>query len=209
MKNLIAALYKAKLEFPTIKKDMNNPFFKRKYADINSILDQVEPILHNHGIIILQPIDEDSVCTQLIHVESGEMITSCIKLTSGIKAQDLGSEITYFRRYSLQSLLSLQAEDDDGNLASGRVTPAAQQTQAPRPAPSAKPAAKNDEAMATAGQIGEMGALWSVIREKSPKSLSGIVERFGFSSERKFEHLTFNEAIECLNSLDSLMKKIQ
>jgi hypothetical protein len=63
--------------------------------------------------------------------------------------------------------------------------------------------------MATAGQIGEMGALWSVIREKSPKSLSGIVERFGFSSERKFEHLTFNEAIECLNSLDSLMKKIQ
>ena len=34
MKNLIAALYKAKLEFPTIKKDMNNPFFKRKYDDM-------------------------------------------------------------------------------------------------------------------------------------------------------------------------------
>jgi len=204
MKNLIAALYKAKLEFPTIKKDMNNPFFKRKYADINSILDQVEPILHNHGIIILQPIDDDSVCTQLIHVESGEMITSCIKLTSGIKAQDLGSEITYFRRYSLQSLLSLQAEDDDGNLASGRTTPPPAQQAAPP-----RPAAKPDEAKATPGQIGEMAALWGVIREKSPNSLSGIVKKFGFSAERKFEHLTFNEAIECLNSLDSLMKKIQ
>jgi len=204
MKNLIAALYKAKIEFPTIKKDMNNPFFKRKYADINSILDQVEPILHNHGIIILQPIDGDSVCTQLIHVESGEMITSCIKLTSGIKAQDLGSEITYFRRYSLQSLLSLQAEDDDGNLASGRTTPPPAQQAAPP-----RPAAKPDEAKATSGQVGEMAALWGVIREKSPNALSGIVKKFGFSAERKFEHLTFNEAIECLNSLDSLMKKIQ
>ena len=31
--------------------------------------------------------------------------------------QKLGSAITYFRRYTLQSLLALQAEDDDGNKA--------------------------------------------------------------------------------------------
>jgi hypothetical protein len=205
MKNLIAALYKAKLEFPTIKKDMNNPFFKKKYADINSILDQVEPILHAHGIIVLQPIDEDSVCTQLFHVESGEMITSCLKLTSGVKAQDLGSEITYFRRYSLQSLLSLQAEDDDGNAAQGRVMTNTSHATIPQNKPSAKP----DEAKATPSQIGEMAALWSIIKEKSPNSLSGIVTRFGFSAERKFEHLSFSDAVECLNSLDSLIKKIK
>jgi hypothetical protein len=29
--------------------------------------------------------------------------------------QKLGSAITYYRRYTLQSLLGLQAEDDDGN----------------------------------------------------------------------------------------------
>jgi len=30
----------------------------------------------------------------------------------------MGSQITYFRRYTLQSLLSLQADDDDANSAS-------------------------------------------------------------------------------------------
>ena len=32
--------------------------------------------------------------------------------------QKVGSAVTYFRRYTLQSLLSLQAEDDDANTAS-------------------------------------------------------------------------------------------
>jgi hypothetical protein len=33
--------------------------------------------------------------------------------------QDAGSAVTYARRYTLGALLSLRAEDDDGNLASG------------------------------------------------------------------------------------------
>ncbi|NBW22702.1 MAG: hypothetical protein EBR82_83630 [Caulobacteraceae bacterium] len=52
MKNLFKALHAAKLEFPAIKKDMDNPFFKKKYADINSILEQVEPIMAKHGLMI-------------------------------------------------------------------------------------------------------------------------------------------------------------
>jgi hypothetical protein len=35
--------------------------------------------------------------------------------------QKLGSAITYYRRYTLQSLLGLQAEDDDGNTATKQV----------------------------------------------------------------------------------------
>jgi hypothetical protein len=33
----------------------------------------------------------------------------------------MGSAITYYRRYTLQSLLALQAEDDDGNGATKQV----------------------------------------------------------------------------------------
>ena len=40
-------------------------------------------------------------------------------------AQKLGSAITYFRRYTAQSLLGLQAEDDDANLASRKPKPVA------------------------------------------------------------------------------------
>jgi len=204
MKNLFKALHAAKLEFPAIKKDMDNPFFKKKYADINSILEQVEPIMAKHGLMILQPIDQDSVCTQIIHVESGEQMTSCLRLTGNLKAQDLGSEITYFRRYSLQSLLALQAEDDDGNIAQGRTAPGTKQ-ESRQPAPPAK----GNDPSATPGQIGEMIALWNIVKEKSPKSLAVLVDRYKFSADRKFQHLSFSEAVDCINSLDNIIKMIK
>jgi hypothetical protein len=34
-------------------------------------------------------------------------------MSEDVKAQDKGSEITYFRRYNLLSLLDLEVEDDD------------------------------------------------------------------------------------------------
>jgi hypothetical protein len=34
--------------------------------------------------------------------------------------QKMGSAVTYYRRYSIQSLFTLQAEDDDGEKAVGR-----------------------------------------------------------------------------------------
>jgi hypothetical protein len=37
--------------------------------------------------------------------------------------QKMGSAVTYYRRYMLQSLLLLRAVDDDGNIASGKATP--------------------------------------------------------------------------------------
>ena len=204
MKNLFKALHAAKLEFPAIKKDMDNPFFKKKYADINSILEQVEPIMAKHGLMILQPIDQDSVCTQIIHVESGEQMTSCLKLTGNLKAQDLGSEITYFRRYSLQSLLALQAEDDDGNIAQGRTAPGTkQESRQPAPPP------KGNNPQATPSQVGEMTALWNIVKEKSPKSLAVLVDRYKFSADRKFQHLSFSEAVDCINSLDNIIKMIK
>jgi hypothetical protein len=41
-------------------------------------------------------------------------------LPETVDAQKAGSAITYFRRYALQSLLALEAEDDDGNTASSK-----------------------------------------------------------------------------------------
>ena len=38
------------------------------------------------------------------------------------KPQERGSEITYYRRYGLQSLLGLEAEDDDANQTVSRQT---------------------------------------------------------------------------------------
>ena len=113
-------LFAAKKEIGKISKDSTNPFFKSKYFDINSLLEHVEPILAKHGLFILQPIVAGFVCTQIMN-ENGFVADSCIELPTLSDPQKLGSAITYYRRYTLQSLLALQAEDDDANGATKQV----------------------------------------------------------------------------------------
>ena len=119
MIELLKALSLAKKEIGKISKDSTNPFFKSQYFDINQLLEHVEPVLESHGLMILQPIHNDYVRTVIYHIESGENIESSIKLDDLRDPQKVGSAVTYYRRYTLQSLLSLQAEDDDANKASG------------------------------------------------------------------------------------------
>jgi hypothetical protein len=117
-KTIHTALLSAKQELGKVPKNSSNPFFKSKYFDINGLLEVVEPILHAHGLFVLQPIIDGSVVTQIIHAETGQMIQSSMKLSNIVDPQKQGSEVTYYRRYTLQSLLAMQADDDDGNAAS-------------------------------------------------------------------------------------------
>ena len=114
-------LHRAKLAIGKVTKNANNPHFKKSYADLNAIIEAVEPILLENGLLLLQPIHGNSVCTQIIDVDSGTMIESCMDLPTGLDPQKLLGAITYFRRGTLQSLLALQAVDDDGNMASEPV----------------------------------------------------------------------------------------
>lgn len=111
-------LLSAKAEFTTVVKNATNPFHKSKYADLNAFLDAIEPALIKHGLLLTQPIVEGSVVTQIIDAESTlpvpTSIQSSIELPQNLEPQKLGAAITYFRRYTLQSLLALNAEDDDG-----------------------------------------------------------------------------------------------
>jgi hypothetical protein len=111
-------LLEAKREIGKVSKNAKNPHFKNTYADVNALLEAVEPILHQHGLLLLQPILDGKVFTQIIDVESGQVIESSLVLPTGLNPQQMGSAVTYYRRYTLQSLLSLQATDDDGNVAS-------------------------------------------------------------------------------------------
>jgi hypothetical protein len=111
-------LHRAKLAIGKVTKNANNPHFKKSYADLNAIIEAVEPILLENGLLLLQPIQGNSVCTQIIDIDSGVSIESCMELPQGLNPQQQGSAITYYRRYTLQSTLSLQAVDDDGAAAS-------------------------------------------------------------------------------------------
>ena len=115
---IYAKIHAAKQEIGVVKKNAKNPHFKNTYADLNALIEAVEPILLSKGLILLQPIKDGKVFTQVIDTETFEMVESSIDLSPNLTAQALGSQITYYRRYTLQSLMSLQADDDDGQKAS-------------------------------------------------------------------------------------------
>ena len=116
MNSVYPKLAKVKAVLNPIRKTETNPFLKSKYFDINSLLEQVEPILQEHGLILAQPIQQGKVTTYLIDPETGDDLGSEIELPSIQDPQKLGSAITYYRRYTLVSLLALQALDDDGEI---------------------------------------------------------------------------------------------
>lgn len=122
---LYTAFAKAQNEFPLIKKEDSNPFFKSKYAGLPSILEVALPVLHKNNLVVTQiPISEGDrvgVHTQITHVLTGESIAGSFTMAL-VKndPQGAGSAITYARRYALVSMLGLNVdEDDDGNVASG------------------------------------------------------------------------------------------
>ena len=121
-KNIYSKLYDLQNELGTISKDATNPFYKSKYFDINSLIGQLKPLLHKHKLVLLQPITDNQVRSVIVDLDGGS-VESSIELPNDLDAQKLGSAITYFRRYTLQSLLALQAIDDDGNLAIKKQKP--------------------------------------------------------------------------------------
>ena len=115
---IYAKIHEAKKEIGVVKKNAKNPHFKNTYADLNALIEAVEPILLEKGLIMLQPIKDGKVFTQIIDIDTFDMVESSIDLSPNLTAQALGSQVTYYRRYTLQSLMSLQSDDDDGQLAS-------------------------------------------------------------------------------------------
>jgi hypothetical protein len=136
IKNISKALLEAQKQMGAAVKGSNNPYFKSKYADLGAVMEATKPALNGVGILVLQPpVNRDGknfIETTLIHAESGEFMTSetevvCAKVND---PQAFGAAQTYARRFGLQSMTFTPAEDDDGNKASGRETPAKQPVKA-------------------------------------------------------------------------------
>lgn len=127
LSKLAPALVKAQKNMGAALKDAKNPFFKSRYADLNAIIDAAIPALNEEGIAVLQSPDVTAegvsvINTVLLH-ESGEFIAGQSKVVAAKQndPQAEGSATTYARRYGLQAMVTLKAEDDDGEAAMGRT----------------------------------------------------------------------------------------
>lgn len=125
--NLNAALVAAQAELHapsknrtvTVRSDKGS--YKFDYATLDNIVEQtLRPILPKHGLWFVQGVREGQMVTTILHA-SGEALECGIPMPNlPAKAQEAGSLISYFKRYSLCAAFGLVAEeDDDANVASG------------------------------------------------------------------------------------------
>ena len=101
-------------------KDQDNPFHKSKYFDINSILEHVDPLMAKRRLLLTQPIINGYVVSRITDLDTGETDESSLQIPVSPDPQKIGSCITYFRRYTVQSQIGLRSEDDDANKGSGK-----------------------------------------------------------------------------------------
>lgn len=122
IKELATALAKAQGEIDKAKKDVDNTFFKSKYADLASVVDAIKEPLSRNGLSYTQishDCDNAAGIETIIFHSSGEWLSTG-KLTVPVSkhdAQGFGSAMTYARRYSLSAAFGVAAEEDDGNAA--------------------------------------------------------------------------------------------
>lgn len=120
-----AAVASIKASLTAVKKDSENSYIGNRFASLNAHLQLVEPLVRENGCILSQPTIFDArtgqnvQVTKITHAESGQSVEASLSLGQQTDMQKLGSAITYARRYTLSALLGMQAEDDDGNVASG------------------------------------------------------------------------------------------
>lgn len=96
---------------------------KYRYSDLATVIDHTRAAMAEFGLSVSQLTvygeSRNTLVTRLLH-SSGQYLEATYPLPVGAAAQEMGSAITYARRYSLCAILGIAAdEDDDGAKASG------------------------------------------------------------------------------------------
>jgi hypothetical protein len=115
---LATALSIAQGEIEGAVENSANPYFKSKYADLHTVMQACKKPLKDNGLSVVMTYEVENeknyLVTRLLH-KSGQWIKGRVLLPAGKgDSQSIGGSTTYFRRYSLSSLIGLSTFDDDG-----------------------------------------------------------------------------------------------
>lgn len=142
---LSAALAKANKRVRHAELDCSNSHFKKKYASLGSVITAIRVPFAEHGLSVLQSVQTDhagfvTVTTRILH-ESGQWIEddASWQMSENANIQQLGSAITYLRRYTLAAMGGITGdEDDDGESEVCVERPVAKPSRSPSGNPSIK-----------------------------------------------------------------------
>jgi hypothetical protein len=122
------ALSKAQEAIQDAEKSSANPFFKTKYADLSSVLNEIRAVFPKNGLALVQsPFTAENgnigVTTMVVH-SSGQWMSDSIDIPAQGKnlAQESGSVITYLRRYSASAFAGIAQADSDANLGTSKAS---------------------------------------------------------------------------------------
>jgi hypothetical protein len=197
---LAKALSAAQGEFPAIERTrkVDTGKFSYSYAPLDAILAAVRPVLAKHELALTQTLDSlepvgPVLRTQLLH-SSGESVGGYFPLdTVGLSPQQLGSLLTYVRRYALVSILGVAAEEDDD-------AGAAEHKRKPRPKPKKEFAAPAPKA--TSQQLDEITSLGDRLVAEEITTWVGIRTALdNHYGTDKVENLTGEQAADMIERL--------
>lgn len=199
-----------------VKKDAQNPFHKSRYASLGAHLDVSESVLFDHGLLMIHTTNmingKPCLIATLHHPESGQWIKSYLDLPNPKNdSQGIGASITYMRRYSINSMLGLNAEDDDGETSSGRGKYQAQErnnANHTQPKDNA-PATKDNVPLDKVGKA-EVIALSTLVKsldDENQKSFLGWIKT-QFNAQ-KIEELPKASYDKCMITLNAKIKYLK
>ena len=203
--NLASALAAVQAQLPHIQKTKtaNTGSYSYKYADLSDIASAIHPLLGAAGLaFVARPtLDADGRfgLAYALHHSSGESVDGFYPLPDPTKAkpQEIGSAITYARRYCLTSVTGIAAdEDDDGQTASGTTAKKAErlkkhgppaddpwQAASPEDVPPPKPDSRKTEEpwftewLARVIEVGDVSQLAPLREEAQAKYREGKVTK--------------------------------
>lgn len=114
---IASALAAAQAEITSAEKSKENPHLKSKYASLADCFAACRTALAKAKLAVTQPVSRTDtgvlVVTILMHGPSGQWVRCELEMPAKHAAQDIGSAITYGRRYGLCALVGVAPDDDD------------------------------------------------------------------------------------------------
>ena len=216
--DLIKALVKVQGSLKPVEKNAINPFFKSKYADLTAIWENCRKELSSNGLAVIQTTKGNgdsliTVVTTLAHI-SGQWIRGDLTMRP-VKndPQGVGSARTYARRYGLQAILGIAAEEDDdgevgtrrgkgeGNLTQGKQDSSKDTTTSNR-------SGDGDGKQATTKQVAK---IWACINELAGLSnMTSLEMKAQVLKQHKIEHIDVSMSVKKASEIiDGLTESIK
>jgi ERF superfamily len=204
--NLAEALAAAQAEFTDIPKDREAHVrgksksgvdyeYTYKYADFSDVLKVIRPILSRHGISFTQPIRRKEIKAYLVTVlkfGSEVLESDGLPIPDMMAPQELGSLLTYWRRYDFCSLVGVQPdEDEDGR----RAAMGASAGKGARARNEAKIEKQSSEGRASERDV---RAFWAAVNSTGtkPKQIKEFLGKHGYGSVEEIPAAEMQAAIQ-------------